>query len=336
MNSVVLGMSGGVDSAAAAIILRDKGYDTIALYFDVLNEENTDAKLRAENTAKSLGITFITKNVSSEFEKNIIEPFCLQYTHGRTPIPCVFCNPLIKFKTLADSNSDYIATGHYARIKEIDGRFYVSKAANTSKDQSYMLARLPQEILCRTIFPLGEFDSKEDVRKLVAEKGLAISSEKDSQDICFIKGSYKEFLKERGVKSAKGNFISPEGKILGQNDGIANYTVGQRKGIGIALGIPAFVSEIRSETGDVVLTSNESDLYKSEVSVENLMVNGKLDDKNYQVKLRYAAKACDCRIIQKNDTAKLYFEDAQRAPTPGQAAVIYDGDIVIASGIIYN
>lgn len=334
--TVTLGMSGGVDSAAAAILLTEKGYETIALYFDVLKEENSDAKLRARKVADALGLSFISRNVSAEFEEGIINPFCSEYKFGRTPIPCVFCNPMIKFRTLAETDSDLIATGHYARIKESGGRFYVAKAANSAKDQSYMLARLPQEILCRTVFPLGEIESKDEVRKLVADKGLSISSEKDSQDICFINGSYKDFLRDRGVESIKGNFVSPDGRVYGPNEGIANYTVGQRKGIGIALGMPAFVSEIRPDSGDVVLTSDEKDLYKSEVSIDNLLVNGRLEDKKYQVKLRYAAKPAECKVLQNGDSAMLYFDEAQRAPTPGQAAVIYDGDIVIASGIIYN
>ena len=336
MKTVTLGMSGGVDSAAAAIMLKEKGYDVIALYFDVLKESNQEARQRAESTAKALGISFVSKNVSTEFEDKIIHPFCMEYSMGRTPIPCIFCNPMIKFKTLANLGTDFLATGHYAKIKEIDGVFYAAKADNRKKDQSYMLARLPQEILKKCVFPLGDIESKEAVRKFVADRGLSISSIQDSQDICFIKGSYKDFLNSRKITSPKGNFISPDGKIYGPNEGIANYTVGQRKGIGIALGTPAFVSSINSGTGDVILTDNEKDLFKTEVKIDNLMLNRSPVDKLYQVKLRYAAKPADCKIILKGDSAVLYFNDAQRAPTPGQAAVIYDDDIVIGSGIIYN
>jgi len=338
MISVTLGMSGGVDSAAAAILLKEKGYDVIALYFDVLKDQDNAALDRAQNAAVQLGIKFTTKNVATEFEDKIINPFCNEYCNGRTPIPCVFCNPEIKFRTLAQLGTEYIATGHYARIKEIDGQFFVQKAANEKKDQSYMLARLPQEILCKTIFPLGVIASKDEVRSIAADRGLSLSSEHDSQDICFIKGSYKDFLSERGISSKKGNFVSQDGTIYGPNEGVANYTVGQRKGIGIALGVPAFVSEINSDNGNVVLTSNEQDLFKSEVRIDNLMLHKALEDKKYQVKLRYAAKPAECTISlnSNNDSAVLYFTEGQRAPTPGQAAVIYEGDIVIGCGIIYN
>lgn len=336
MASVVLGMSGGVDSCAAAIILKEKGYDVVALYFDVLPNGNPEGLLRAKTAAKSLGLDFVYKDISKEFNERIIKYFCSEYCKGNTPTPCVFCNPLIKFNVLSSLDTDYIASGHYADIVFENGTYFVKIAANEEKDQSYMLARLPQDILQKTIFPLAEIKNKDETRNFVSKYNIEIAGTKDSQDICFVNGSYKDFLRERSIDSLKGNFINEDGKILGPHKGIANYTIGQRKGLGIALGEPAFIKSIDSVTGDIVLSTDESCLMSKEVYITNLLLNAKIDNSDYFVKLRYAAKPAKCKIRVAGDEAKLIFEDSQRAPTPGQAAVIYRNNLVIGSGIIYN
>lgn len=342
MAVVALGMSGGVDSCAAAILLKEKGFDIKALYFDVIKDNDSSSRRRAEAAAKALDIEFIYRDCSDEFEEKIISYFCNEYKCGRTPSPCVFCNPLIKFKLLAELETDYIATGHYAGIAEKSGVYYVRKAADRLKDQSYMLARLPRDILSKTIFPLADISSKEETRRIVGELKLEAAESKDSQDICFISGSYKDFLACRGISSVKGNFIDKNGRILGPNTGVANYTLGQRKGLGIALGEPAFVCSLNSVSGDICLTTQEKDLFRTEVLIRDIMLTDPdllLYKNQYGLscKLRYAAKAADCSISMISDSrALLTFTDPQRAPTPGQLAVIYKDDIVIGSGIIYN
>ncbi len=336
MESVALGMSGGVDSCAAAIILKEKGYDVVALYFDVLPDGNPEGLLRAKNAANSLGLNFVYKDISKEFNDKIIRYFCNEYCSGRTPAPCVFCNPLIKFKVLFDLGTDYIATGHYAGIAYQNGVCFIKRAANEKKDQSYMLARLPQDILKKTIFPLAEIKTKEEVRSLVSKYSIEIAGTGDSQDICFVNASYKDFLKERGITSLKGSFISDTGKVLGQHNGIANYTIGQRKGLGIALGEPAFIKSIDSVTGDIILSTDESCLMKKDVYIKSLLLNLETDASDYFVKLRYAARPAKCKIEKTQEGAILIFDVPQRAPTPGQAAVIYKNNLVIGSGIIYN
>jgi len=336
---VVLGLSGGVDSAASAIILKSKGYEVIALYFDVTKEGDIDVKNRAKLLSEKLGIEFVYKNVAEDFEDKIIKYFCNEYQIGRTPIPCIFCNPLIKWavlKAYADEiGAEYIASGHYARIVEKSSLFYVQKAVNEAKDQSYMLARLDQKILSKMILPLGEIESKDLVRNIVADLDYDFSIQKDSQDICFIPTNYLEFLENRGIKTKEGNFIYKSGEVIAPTSkGFSSFTIGQRKGLGIALGMPCYVTDINPDNGDITVSTNEQDLFKEQVLIDQITWVGERLDGIYSCKLRYAAKPAKCMVNQRGKYIILDFEEAQRGPTAGQAAVIYDNDIVVGSGII--
>ncbi len=350
-NRVVLGLSGGVDSTTVALLLQKQGLTVIGFYFDVLGNNDAGAKA-ATDLAKQLGIEFVSRDVSEVFDKTVIENFCGEYACGRTPNPCVICNPSIKFRQLLDvaeeNDAYYIATGHYARVirDEASGLSYIRKGANERKDQSYMLYRLGQDVLSRLILPLGGFENKEQTREMAREYGMSNADASDSQEICFIddqKESYGDFLKRRGTPAVFGNFIDASGKILGKHQGISNYTVGQRKGLGIALGKPAFVTKIDPATGDVTLGDNE-DLFSREVrSRDNFFAetsgSGLPADFDEEIavsaKIRYAAKAAAAVVTKTPDGHLLTtFEEPQRAATPGQSIVFYDGDRVIGGGFI--
>lgn len=337
---VVLGLSGGVDSIASAIILKNKGYEVIALYFDVVNDGDKDAEERARQAAFKLEIPYVYKNLSKEFDENIIKYFCNEYSLGRTPIPCIFCNPLIKWKVLYDYakeiGAEYIASGHYAKIVKDGNIFYVSRAANLEKDQSYMLARLPQNILSMMLLPLGDIESKDKTREIAKALDFDFGSQKESQDICFIKHSYVEFLEEQGIETKEGNYVDTSGLTLAPTGkGYAAFTIGQRKGLGLSMGVPCYVTKIDSETGNITVSTNEQDLYREQVLIDNIFWTGPRLDGEYFAKLRYAAKMAKCQVINKGQYIILSFDEAQRAPAPGQAAVIYNNeDKVVGCGII--
>jgi len=350
-NKVVLGLSGGVDSTAAALLLKEKGFDVIGFYFDVLGN-NQQGKKGAEDLAHRLGIPFISMDVSREFEEHIIADFCREYSCGRTPNPCVICNPLIKFrkliKTADEMGAYYIATGHYARVAydESKGLYYIRKGASQKKDQSYMLYRLGQEILSRLMFPLGEFEDKAEIREIARSCNMPNAEASDSQEICFIddkKEDYVNFIERRGFSSEEGNFVDAEGRILGRHQGICRYTIGQRKGLGIALGKPAFVTRIDPSENVVVLGEN-SDLFSKEVyfsdsyfaETDSAEVPESLLLKNgLTAKIRYAAKPSAAKLsLSENGKLLAVFDEPQRAATPGQSIVFYDGDRVIGGGFI--
>lgn len=338
-NKVVLGLSGGVDSTAAALLLQEKGYEVTALYFDI-GKGRYEA---AETVAGQLGIDFIYSDVSELFDENVIGNFCREYMAGRTPNPCIICNPTVKFKTLLDAadriGAYHIATGHYADTyhdREND-RWYIKRAANEKKDQSYMLYRLGREAISRLILPLNSIDDKEKVREMAREKAIVSADAKDSQEICFIDSddNYKDFLERRGITASKGNFVDSEGNILGEHRGILNYTIGQRKGLGVALGKPAFVTEIDGKSNRVVLGCNE-DLFSREVfSSENVLSCEISEPLEVTAKIRYAAKPAEARLQPlKDGRIKTVFKEPQRAATPGQSIVFYKDDLVIGGGFI--
>lgn len=345
-NKVILGLSGGVDSTAAALILQENGYDVTGLYFDVTPEavrEGTGRK-QAEQAAKQLGVDLIYRDVSRDFEEIVIGNFRDEYARARTPNPCIVCNPLIKFRTLleaADSAGAYhIATGHYAGTFRDDetGTWYIKKAVNARKDQSYMLYRLGQEVISRLLLPLDRVEDKEQVREMARARALENSEARDSQEICFIPegDDYKEFLRRRGLRPPGGDFVDRDGNVLGQHGGILDFTIGQRKGLGIALGKPAFVTAIDSDTNRVVLGSNE-DLFRREIfSEENVLTNESwLEDEGLTAKIRYASKPAPVRLERVgDDRIKACFDEPQRAATPGQSIVFYKGDLVIGGGFI--
>lgn len=371
-NKVVLGLSGGVDSTAAALLLQEKGYQVTGMYFSVKNDEA--GRKRAEETASQLGIELICRDLSRQFEEIVIGNFCSEYMKGRTPNPCIICNPNIKFKALTEAADEigayYIATGHYAGTfyEEQSGRWYIRRAANEKKDQSYMLYRLGQEVISRLLLPLNNAQDKEQIRDIARQRSMKNAEAKDSQEICFIDSddNYKDFLNRRGITAPAGSFTDVEGNVLGQHQGILNYTIGQRKGLGIALGKPAFVTAIDSENNRVVLGDNDDLFSRDVISDGNILLGvdlvklwrgGSLTDAadaetekaaesaaavgfigindGLKAKIRYAAKPAEARIeILEDGRIKTVFEESQRAVTPGQSIVFYRDDLVIGGGFI--
>lgn len=286
-NKVVLGLSGGVDSTAAALILKEKGYEVTGLYFDVFggSAKSEEGRAKAETAAEQLGIKFIYRDLSDEFREKVIGNFCSEYSCGRTPNPCIVCNPGVKFRVLLETadreGAQYIATGHYAGTyhDEATDTWFIRRAANEAKDQSYMLYRLGQEVVSRLLLPLNDVDDKEKIRDIARKNDMKNAEAKDSQEICFIEAddNYKDFLKRRGYETPEGDFVDAQGNVLGRHKGILNYTIGQRKGLGIALGKPAFVTAIDGVKDQVVLGDN-ADLFKTEVcSSGNVMFGVKTD-----------------------------------------------------------
>lgn len=286
-NKVILGLSGGVDSTAAALILKEKGYEVTGLYFDVFggSAKSEEGRAKAETAAEQLGIKFIYRDLSDEFREKVIGNFCSEYSCGRTPNPCIVCNPDVKFRVLLETadqeGAQYIATGHYAGTyhdKAAD-TWFIRRAANETKDQSYMLYRLGQEVVSRLLLPLNDVDDKEKIRDIARKNDMKNAEAKDSQEICFIEAddNYKDFLKRRGYETPEGDFVDAQGNVLGRHKGILNYTIGQRKGLGIALGKPAFVTAIDGVKDQVVLGDN-ADLFKTEVcSSGNVMFGVRTD-----------------------------------------------------------
>lgn len=362
-NKVLLGMSGGVDSTVAALLLKEKGYDVVGYYFDITGC-NEKGIAEAQAVADQTGIQLITEDVKDLFDSVVVDNFCKEYQAGRTPNPCIVCNPGVKFRRLLDKaneiGAEFIATGHYARITSItsaesDGeqygelkKYYVTQASNIKKDQSYMLYRLTQEFLGRIIFPLGEFEDKEQTRDLARSMNLSNAEKKDSQEICFVPDDdYVAFLEERGCKSVPGEYVDKEGNFLGKHKGIVHYTIGQRKGLGIALGKPAFVTNINPENNQIVLGDNEDLFSKDVFSMDNVFSEetaeagnadlSKYDGMHVNAKIRYAAQPAPAVLhILPDGTVHTEFETPQRASTPGQSVVWYVDSRVIGGGFITN
>lgn len=352
MSKVIVGMSGGVDSAVTAYLLKIAGYDVIGVTLKIWTAANGEESRCCEITdaqavAAQLDIPYYAVNCMSDFKKHVTDPFVEDYLCGITPSPCVGCNRKIKWSKMlevADSmGAEYIATGHYAHIvKKENGRLAVKTADYASKDQTYMLYRLSQEQLARTLMPLGKL-SKEEVRDIARKVGLKVAEKHDSMELCFIPdGNYADYIEEYAGDRVppEGNFVSESGEILGRHKGIIHYTIGQRKGLGIAFGHPMFVKEIRPETNEVVLSEEEA-LFTKEVfcndlnfqSIEDIKIGEKLECK---AKVRYrhnAQKAVIERID--SDKVKITFEEPVRAATPGQSAVFYDEEgCAIGGGVI--
>lgn len=341
---VLLGMSGGVDSTASVIILQKKGFEVIGATYRLTDDPNFDLSIEdAKKAAKKLGIEHVVVDYRKRFKDVVIGNFINEYFVGHTPNPCVVCNKNIKFGdfliTADEMGIQYVATGQYANVIKRDAHNYIVKPNNRQKDQTYFLYTLKENILNRVLFPMGEIETKDDTRQIVKDAGIELYSKKDSQEICFIKNmDYKEYIsKNSNHISKKGNFVDMNGKILGKHDGIINYTIGQRKGLGITLGKPAFVVDIDSKNNTVVLGDNE-DLFKSELVLENYtFINEIYEKKSVQrltAKIRYAAKEEPVTVENVDNKLIIKFDNPVRAITRGQSVVFYDGDILVGGGVI--
>ena len=352
---VVVGMSGGVDSSVAAYLLKEQGYDVIGVTMQIwqdeeetVQEENggccgLSAVEDARRVAAALDIPYYVMNFKKEFQKYVIDYFMDEYLNGRTPNPCIACNRYVKWEALLtrsmEIGADYIATGHYARIDVLpNGRYAIKHSATRMKDQTYALYNLTQDQLKRTLMPVGEY-SKEEIRAIAEKIHLKVASKPDSQDICFVPdGDYAEFIRRESKKEVpEGNFVSTDGKILGRHKGITHYTVGQRKGLGLSLGHPAFVLEIRPETNEVVIGTNEESMTRF-VKANRLNFMGVEDIEGEMRafgKIRYNHKGAPCTVKRTGEDEILCtFDEPVRAVTPGQALVLYDGDYVLGGGTI--
>lgn len=338
--TVMLALSGGVDSSVCAELLKESGYCVHSVVMQ-MSDAHTDTVFAAKKAAADLDIPITVLDLRDEFKKLIIEPFINDYKKAKTPNPCVICNPLIKFKYLKEvadrEGCDYIATGHYARVGFENGRFFIKKAASAARDQSYMLYRLSQDILSRLILPLGEF-SKDDVRKKAAQLSLFCADAPDSQENCFIPdGDYSAYIEAYSGKSPEGDFISPEGTPIARHKGIIHYTVGQRKGLGISLGQPVFVNKIDPQTNAVYLTYAGGQM-RSEIEVEDcrfMLTEGLCEPICADVKIRSAARPQSALLTPiSSGRIKVSFDCPASAPAPGQSAVFYIGDAVLGGGFI--
>ncbi|MBO5620015.1 MAG: tRNA 2-thiouridine(34) synthase MnmA [Butyrivibrio sp.] len=349
----LIAMSGGVDSSVAAMLMQKNGFDcmgcTMRLYEnDMIGEDlfGTCCSLKDTQDARSvcerIGIPYNIFHYESQFREMVIEPFVCSYERGETPNPCIRCNKYLKFDILYEKakelGCDTIVTGHYARIVEENGHFYLKKAKDLSKDQSYVLYDLTEEQLRHTAFPLGEL-TKVEARAIAEENGFVNSNKKDSQDICFVPdGDYASMIKRyRNKDYPKGNFVDLKGNILGTHEGIINYSIGQRRGLGIPADRRLYVKKIDAKNNQVILADNE-DLFEKELFVRNFnWITGDEPKGEFRclAKIRYRHKEQPATaILLEEGKAKIVFDEPQRAITSGQSAVLYDGDTVLGGGII--
>lgn len=351
LKKAVVAISGGVDSSFAAYFFKQRGIEVIGVFFKLFPEASEISPYlplyrqqqnleRARKIAKELEITFMEVDVSAAFEREVIRPFIETYLKGSTPNPCIVCNPGIKFAHLLtlvkETEADIAATGHYARIRPSENFFSLLKVKDRNKDQSYYLYRLTQSQFKQCFLPNGFF-SKDEIKKKMSEIIRGIGFEDESQEVCFIEKDYRDFLRKVTPKAINpGYFVLKDGTVVGKHDGIAFYTVGQRKGLGLALGKKMYVIGIDPENNQIIL-GEESDLYPDGILVESLhfIVPPKSATFICTVKVRYRSPEVKCKVkLLQNGKAEVWFSEKCAFPAPGQSAVFYDGEEVIGGGII--
>lgn len=350
---VLIGMSGGIDSTAACLMLQEQGYEVVGLtmrVFDVasqLDEAGTPRFINeAREVASRLGIEHHVADEREGFRDKIVRYFIDEYMQGRTPNPCVMCNPLFKFRLLAEwadsCGCDYIATGHYVQTVCEDGHYYIVTGDDAQKDQSYFLWNLGQEVLSRCVFPLGGW-KKPDVRQYLVDKGFDLKAkEGESMEVCFIEGDYRDFLREHcpeiDSRVGEGKFVDMAGRTLGTHQGYPYYTIGQRKGLGIALGKPAYVLKLNPEKNTVML-GDAQDLVTQYMLVGELHPVDKarfFAEEQLSVRIRYRSRSVPCEVVREVEEGKwlIRFGEEVSAVTPGQSAVFYVGNRLVGGAFI--
>lgn len=345
---VLLGMSGGVDSSVSALILKEQGYEVIGTTMELFAGSsccNTNTYIDAKNVCNQIGVPHFIYNFKDEFRKYVIDDFINCYSNCLTPNPCIECNKFMKFGLMYEKakelGCEYIATGHYAKTEysEKYGRWVLKKSKAGKKDQSYVLWNIPKDLVEHVVFPLADFESKDEIRKIARENNLKTANKPDSEDICFIPdGNYKRFLEENSdLKPKKGNIVHVNGTILGKHNGLYNYTIGQRKGLGISYKEPLFVVGFNRAKNEVIVGEKEY-IYKTEMIVKNinlLLVDKIEEPMRVSVKTRYSSKEEMATIeMVDDDTIKVVFDNPVARITPGQSAVFYLDDIVVGGGKI--
>lgn len=356
MDKALIAMSGGVDSSAAALLMKNAGFDCMGVTMKLHDSGGETYSEKACCTASDaedargvcvkLGIPYYVFNMSADFDKNVIERFVRSYETGETPNPCIDCNRYLKFGGLyrkaAELGCRYIVTGHYARVEydERLNRWLLKKSLNEAKDQSYVLYFLSQEQLAHTWFPLGEFADKSEVRCLAEENGLINAAKRESQDICFVPdGDYAAFIREYRAKDyPEGDFVTADGSVLGRHRGVVNYTIGQRKGLGISYSEPLYVLK-KSVSDNTVTLGTERELYSDSLTARDfnwiMYDEPPVEPINVTVRTRYHAKEAPASAVANTDgTVTIRFAEPQRAISPGQAVVLYSGDTVVGGGTI--